>query len=290
MKKILLTTTALTMSAGVAAADLSLSGRAGAGVISGANPGAAGMDAGVESEVWSGIDIAISASVETDGGLSLSVSDDIGGGKLPDYADKELDDQTGDIGTPAVAMSYRGATLTIDNQDIDDLYDDDQSGDIGLSANIGGVSVGLTMDTDAADNAPTSSYSVGYTVSGIALSLAGTDADEDGNSAMVWSASYGMGDLTIGIEVDNNGEGDDVTTGSVTYAAGGGLSVTLSADDNDDWDASASWSSGGMSVSYSTDEESEWEADVSMDLGSGVSLNASADHNETTIVGVNFTF
>jgi len=244
MKKILLTTTALTMSAGVAAADLSMSGRAGAGVISGANPGAAGMDAGVESEVWSGIDINISASVETDGGLSLSVSDDIGGGKLADYADKELDTQAGDLGTPAVAMSYRGATLTIDNQAIDDLYDDDQSGDIGLSANIGGASVGLTMDTDAADGQPTSSYSVGYTVSGIALTLAGTDADADGNSAMVWSASYGMGDLTIGIEVDNNGEGDDVTTGSVTYAAGGGLSVTLSADDNDDWDASASWSSG----------------------------------------------
>ena len=279
MKKILLATTALAMSASFAAADLSMSGRAGAGAIGGATDG-----------VWSGIDINISASVETDGGLSISVSDDIGGGQLADYADKELDSQGSDLGTPAVALSYRGATLTIDDQAIDDLYDDDQNGDIGLSANIGGASVGLTMDTDAADGEPTNSYSVGYTVSGISLSIKGTDANDDGDAAMVWSASYGMGDLTLGIEVDNNGDADDTTTGSVTYAVGGGLSVSLSADDADGWDASASYSSGGLSVSYATDEASDWEADVSMDLGGGVSVNAAADANDTTILGVNFTF
>jgi outer membrane protein OmpU len=279
MKKILLATTALAMSASFAAADLSMSGRAGAGAIGGATDG-----------VWSGIDINISASVETDGGLSISVSDDIGGGQLADYADKELDAQGSDLGTPAVALSYRGATLTIDDQAIDDLYDDDQTGDIGLSANIGGASVALVMDTDAADGEPTNSYSIGYTVSGISLSVTGTDANDDGDAAMVWSASYGMGDLTLGIEVDNNGDADDTTTGSVTYAVGGGLSVSLSADDNDDWDASATYSAGGLSVTYATDEESAWEADVSMDLGSGVSVSAAADANDTTILGVNFTF
>ena len=279
MKKILLATTALAMSASFAAADLSMSGRAGAGAIGGATDG-----------VWSGIDINISASVETDGGLSISVSDDIGGGQLADYADKELDSQSPDMGTPAVALSYRGATLTIDNQAIDDLYDDDQNGDIGLSANIGGASVGLTMDTDAADGEPTNSYSVGYTVSGISLSIKGTDANDDGDAAMKWSASYGMGDLTLGIEVDNKGAGADVTKGSVSYAVGGGLSVSLSADDNDDWNASATYSAGGLSVTYATDEESAWEADVSMDLGGGVSVNAAADANDTTILGVNFTF
>ena len=279
MKKILLATTALAMSASFAAADLSMSGRAGAGAIGGATDG-----------VWSGIDINISASVETDGGLSISVSDDIGGGQLADYADKELDAQGSDLGTPAVALSYRGATLTIDDQAIDDLYDDDQNGDIGLSANIGGASVGLTMDTDAADGEPTNSYSVGYTVSGISLSIKGTDANDDGDAAMKWSASYGMGDLTLGIEVDNAGAGPDVTKGSVSYAVGGGLSVSLSADDNDDWNASATYSAGGLSVTYATDEESAWEADVSMDLGGGVSVNAAADANDTTILGVNFTF
>ena len=281
MKKILLATTALAMSASFAAADLSMSGRAGAGVISGTD----------NDGVWSGVDINFSASVETDGGLSISVSDDFGGGLLADYADKELDDQgAGAVGTPAVALSYRGATLTIDNQAIDDLYDDDQNGDIGLSANIGGASVALTMDTDAAAGKPTNSYSIGYTVSGISLSVIGTDANEFGDAAMVWSASYGMGDLTLGIEVDNNGDADDTTTGSVTYAVGGGLSVSLSADDNDDWDASATYSAGGLSVTYATDEESAWEADVSMDLGSGVSVSAAADANDTTILGVNFTF
>lgn len=50
-----------------------------------------------------------------------------------------------------------------------------------------------------------------------------------------------MGDLTLGTEVGKSIVADDAATGSVSYSVGGGLSVSLSADNNDDWDASASW-------------------------------------------------
>ena len=62
------------MTASLASAYVSLFGRAGAGVLSN----------GTDSEVWSGIDIAISASVTIDGDMTLSVGDDIGGGKIAD--------------------------------------------------------------------------------------------------------------------------------------------------------------------------------------------------------------
>ena len=70
----------------------------------------------------------------------------------------------------------------------------------------------------------------------------------------------------------------------------GDLALSLSADDNDDWNASATYSAGALSVTYATDEESAWEADVSYDMGSGVSLKASSDHAETSVVGIQFSF
>ena len=108
MKNVLLATTALTMTASLAAAEVSLSGRAGAGVANTDGAGTNGLAATVESEVWSGIDLNVSASVTTDSGVTVSVADDFGGGKLPDYADKELDAQTSDLDTPSVTVAVGG--------------------------------------------------------------------------------------------------------------------------------------------------------------------------------------
>jgi hypothetical protein len=43
-------------------------------------------------------------------------------------------------------------------------------------------------------------------------------------------------------------------------------------------------------VTYATDEESAWEADATYSMGSGVSLKASSDNTNTSIIGVEFTF
>jgi len=292
MKKILLATSALAMTASFAAAEVSVSGSAGAGSISG-TAGAGNMGAGVKSRVWAGIDVNFSGSVTTDSGITVSVSEDIGGGDLADYADKEINAQTGSMETPAVSVAFGATTITIEENAIDDVYDDDHHGDIGVSTSLGGASISVVYkanDNGGAANKSTS-YSVGYTMGDVALSVAGTDNDGDSSgSAMMWSATYTMGDMTLGLSSDNNGTAASTTEGSVGYNVGGGLSVSLAADDADGWDASATYAAGALTATYATDEASAWEADVKYDLGGGVSINAASDSNETSILGINFSF
>ena len=71
MKHVLLATTALAMTASFAAAEVSLSGTAGAGTISVAKVGTGNTTA--KSQVWSGIDLNVGASVTTDSGVTISV-------------------------------------------------------------------------------------------------------------------------------------------------------------------------------------------------------------------------
>jgi outer membrane protein OmpU len=279
MKHVLLATTALAMTASLAAAEVSLSGRAGAGVLSN----------NTDSEVWSGMDIAISASVTTDGGMTLSVGDDIGGGKIADYADKELDSQAGDIGTPGVTVSMGGTSVSFDNQAIDDLYDDDQNGDIGVSTSMGGASIALTYDTEAAAGKPQMSYSASGAMGAISVGVVGTDANDDGKSAYKVSASMGLGDATVSASADMVDGADAVTEFGVGYTMGD-VSLSYSADNQEDWDASVSYSAGNMTVSYATDEEDAYEIDASVSMGGGVSVHAATDSNDTMILGVGFTF
>jgi len=289
MKHVLLATTALAMTASLAAAEVSLSGKAGAGVASVKVAGTKNLETGAKSEIWTGIDLDVSASVTTDGGLTLTVSDDFGGGKLPDYADKELDLQSSDLDAPAVSASMGATTVTFDRQAIDDLYDDDQTGDLGLSTSIGGVAVGLTYDTEAAAGEPQLSYSASGSMGAIAVGLIGTDANDDGKSAYKVSASIGLGDATVSASADMVDGADAVTEFGVAYAMGD-VSLSYSADNQEDWDASVSYSAGNMTVSYATDEEDAYEIDASVSMGGGVSVNASTDSNDTMILGVGFTF
>ena len=71
----------------------------------------------------------------------------------------------------------------------------------------------------------------------------------------------------------------------------GAMSVTVSADDNDDWDASVSYSASGLTISYSTDEESAWETHATYSLGGGATAYVAAtDASEFTVAGVEFSF
>jgi hypothetical protein len=350
MKHVLLATTALSLSAGFAAAEVTVSwsGKANAGISSSttaaveasagyaaalaaangdldadsnidtaaslaayqaavANDAAlaaetAPADASTNSVASSGIDLNFSASVTTDSGITITVADDFGGGSLIDWNDDNaVEAQTSDLDQPTVTVAMAGVTVTIDPGQVDDLYDDSQTGDVQISTSMAGFSIDYvaSQDTDTNSN----SYKLGYAMGDLSLSVIGTtngdaaDPTADAgfqaaeNDAMKWSASYAMGDITLGLAMNNNGDNDDVTTGSVSYAMGNGLSVSLSADDNDDWDASATWTSGGMSVTYSTDEESDWAAYGSYALGNGASIFAStAAANDWSAIGVEFTF
>jgi outer membrane protein OmpU len=289
MKHVLLATTALAMTASLAAAEVSLSGKAGAGVASVKVAGTKNLEEGAKSEIWTGIDLDVSASVTTDGGMTFTVSDDFGGGKIADYGDKELDNQTSDLDTPAVSVAMGGTTVTFDRQAIDDLYDDDQNGDIGFSTTMGAASIGLTYDTEAAEGKPQMSYSASGAMGAMSVGLVGTDANDDGKSAYKVSASMGLGDATVSASADMVDGDDAVTEFGVAYTMGD-VSLSYSADNQEDWDASVSYSAGNMTVSYATDEEDAYEIDASVAMGGGVTVNASTDSNDTMILGVGFSF
>jgi len=290
MKNVLFATTALVLTAGVASAEVTFSGSAGAGVTS---------SAGADMTVWSGIDLNVAASATTDSGMTVSVAEDFGGGQLADYNDDyAIEDQTSDLDTPTITVAMGATTISLKEEGIDDLYDDTQQGDIGVSTSFGAATVALTLDTrsdetDTAAGVTTDdaqmSYSFGYSMDGITVSLTGTDADDAADAAMKVGVSYTMGDITVGLVSDNKGAGETVNDLTLTYAAGP-AKITLSADDNDDWEASVAYTAGAASVYFGTDEESAWEANVSYDLGGGVSMNAAINEAEYMAAGINFTF
>lgn len=284
MKKVLFATTALVMTTGYAAAEVSFSGKAGAGVFSQA------AAAGDTSEVFSGIDLNVSASVTTDNGITISVGDDFGGGQLADWDDDyAVEDQTSDLDTPGVTIASGGMSLSIDNQAIDDRYDDSQNGDIGLDMTFVGNAIGITLDTDAAAGEASMSYSIGGAAGGVSYGLVGTDSNDDNVSAFEWNVAYDMSGMSLTFASDNVDGADAVNTLGVT-APLGALSVTVSADDNEDWNASASYSAGGLSVNYATDEESAWEANASYALGGGATAFVASNSTEFSVGGVEFTF
>jgi len=281
MKKVLLATTALALSAGFASAEVSWSGSAGAGV---------GQTADTELEVWSGIDLNVAASTTTDNGMTLSVSEDFGGGSLADYDDDyAIEAQTSDLDTPTLTIGLGGSTITLENQAIDDLYDDTQNGDIGLSSTVGGLSIGLTLDTDAAANEPGMSYSLGGSMGAIGLSLIGTDADDNGSEASKLKATYTAGDITTTVQIDDKGNLDDVTEASIAYTTGD-LKVTFTADDADDWSADIGYTAAGLSINYHTGKDEKWEANASYDLGGGATFKAAVNEAEYLAAGMQFSF
>lgn len=339
MKKVLLATTALVMTTGYAAAEVSFSGKASAGVSSTSTTTAlqaatttsgnftyydASADAIVEvadgtaavtlatgdialggtngtaqvaasttdtSEVFSGIDLNVSASVTTDNGLTITVADDFGGGMIADYDDDyAVEAQTSDLDTPGVTISSGGLSLEIDNQAIDDRYDDSQNGDIGLDMNFAGNDIGITLDTDPATNEAGLSYSLSGAAGAVSYGLIGTDSNDNNKSAYEWSVSYDMSGLTVSFDSDKEDDADAINTFGIT-APLGAMSVSISADDNEDWDASVSYSAGALGFSYATDEESAWETHATYSLGGGATAYVAAtDASEFSVAGVEFSF
>ena len=276
MKKVLLATSALTLSAGFASADVSMSGTGGAGVF-----GAAGADL----SVYSGVDLGFALSGASDNGMTFSASLDMGGGQTLDTGDFELDTQ--DMGVDdnvAVTIGVSGLTIVLSQDGVDDLYDDDKAGDIGISGAMGDLTYSVVTGLEDAD--PTS-LSIGYTAGAVSGSVATSD---DGDASTV-SVSYAMGDITISAESDTDRTGADTSSVTVSYAMSDGMTVSLE-NSEDVNEVSVSYSSGAISVGVSADDAAteSWEATMAYDLGGGATFNLGTNQDETTFAGVGFSF
>ena len=276
MKKVLLATSALTLSAGFASADVSMSGTGGAGIF-GAN--------GADLSVYSGVDLGFALSGASDNGMTFSASLDMGGGQTLDAGDFELDTQ--DMGVDdnvSVTIGVSGLTIVLSQNGVDDLYDDDKAGDIGISGAMGDLTYSVT--TGLEDDDPTS-LSIGYTAGAISGSVATSD---DGDASNV-SISYAMGDITISAESDTDRTGADTSSVTVSYAMSDGMTVSLE-NSEDVNEVSIAYSSGAISVGVSADDAAteSWEATMAYDLGGGATFNLGTNQDETTFAGVGFSF
>jgi len=261
MKKVLLTTTAVALTAGWAsAADMSMSGS-----ISLTYGGfGTGSKASTGDDFTSEADLDIAA---TAAGGSISMS-----GTL------ELDED-GDPATGPVSISSGSFSLTYDKNDMGALAvtnsddgEDDNYGDYSVAFSAGGVGVSYTKDQESSDNVMAVSYSAG------ALSLSMTALDETAGAAAdtrnlvagvkktTIGATYVTGPYTIALS------GDDQATqnwdASVAMASGD-TTVTVSADETETMKVGIAYTSGAMSVAASQEFNGDDETEISLSYTDG---------------------
>jgi len=279
MKKVLLATTALTLSAGFASADVSMSGTGGAGVF-----GAAGADL----SVYSGVDLGFALSGASDTGMTFSASLDMGGGQTLDTGDFELDTQ--DMGVDdnaSVTIGVSGVTIVLSQNGVDDLYSDDIAGDIGISGAMGDLTYSVVTGLEDAD--PTS-ISIGYSAGAISGSVASSDSGAAEDASTV-SVTYKMGDISVSAESDTDRTGADTSSVTVTYAMADGMTVSL--ENSEDVNTlGVTYASGAISVAVEADDATAetWEATMAYDLGGGATFNLGTNQADTTFAGVGFSF
>ena len=302
MKKVLLTTTALVMTAGVAAAEVSFSGTTQVGVSS---------TNGADNVLSTGTDFNVSLSGATDNGMTVSTSFDIGMGSLIDYNDDFATEAQSDENdaAPELTIGYAGYTISAQQNGVDNLYNSDLPGaDLGISGSMGGVSFGLTADMEDTN----SSYKVGYSAGDLSATITGTN-DENGveqaatataaatgvgrDGAMKIAVTYAMGDMTITAASDNEGAADTTNSIGVTYAMD---AITISytaagdkgADLGEDYDLKISYAAGPLSASFSTNEEDVTKMIAEYDLGGATAFfsNKSETGKDYQAMGINFSF
>ena len=271
MKKVLLATTALTLSAGFASADVSISGSAETGIHS---------TAGADHITYAGIDMNFAVSGASDNGMSFSTTVDMGSGFIRDGFDPLAEDgQNADFTGPTITIGMDGFTVALGgNAANDNLYDDDLAGG-GISVSGAAGDATFAVVTGLADDEGTSA-SLGYSVGALAVSAAMTDVGDVSSITI----AYDMGDMGVSVTSD-----DGTSSAEITYSAGA-LSTSIEADDDSNWDVSLAYAAGAASVGFATDESDAWEATVGYNLGGGASFNAGVNEGETSYATVGFSF
>ena len=282
------------MTAGVAAAEVSFSGTAGIAFVDD-NGASDATRNGMFVESYYDLDVAVSGS--TDNGVTMSAGFDMGAGNKIDYDDDDaLELQGVDVGDADVAVSYAGWTLTVDQEGIDNLFDDSQDDDdLMIAGSMAGISVAVTSDLEESHN----SYKLGMSLGGAAVTLTGTNDDDAGGDATGVSVSYPMGDLTLSASVsDESNDAEDDTSVGLTYAMDA-MTVSYTSIKpgstgslGDEWDLKLSYSAGAMSASVNIDEADATTMIAEYDLGGATSFAAMHDKactaSDLTTFGVNF--
>jgi len=297
MKKVLLTTTALVMTAGVAAAEVSISGKTQVSVTATGNG---------DNVLNTHADINMALSGAYDNGMTMATTIGWDVGREADYNDDfQLDAAEGgaSAASPNMTIGYAGYTFTVDGEGLDNLYDDaNTSGNFGVAGSMGGVDFALTTNIDGGNSV--NSYSLGYSAGDITATMTGTN-DHGGVDATKIVVSYAMGDTTLTLTSDDADDNADTVTkvgvstkiDAITFSYTAATNGTAGSSVGDDWDASIGYSAGALGASYSLDEDDRARLVVDYDLGGGASafatMQAGAANDgsgDFTAMGINFKF
>ena len=273
MKKVLLTSTAVALTAGWASAgDMSMSGSVsltygnfGTGTVA-----ATGID-----DFTSEADLNIAAT-STGGGITMT-------GTL------ELDESAASAGP--VTISSGALTFTYDANDLGALAlaptggdgEDDNYGDYSVAFSAGGIGVTYTKDQETSDNVTAVSYSAGA----LGLTMTATD-DTNGAGAgygaggkeTVIGATYATGPYTIAI---SGNDADTQAWDASVAMVSGDTTVTVSTDENEETKVAIAYTSGAMSVSASQEFNNDDETEVSLSYTEGaLTFGAAYDSGQGT--------
>jgi len=296
MKKLLIATTALVATAGMAAADITITGHAAAGFHSGlddvttatTDSGTDGLDVDVAADgVYSNAGVDFTMTGATDNGISFSASLSVDAGEEVDTGDFEYDGTDGGTaGLGAVSMTGAFGTLTFDNNGIDNLYSDATTHDVSYATTLGAV--GLTIGYDVTGGANATSASATYTAGGMAFTLNASEAT--GGMSTDLAVSYALNDtVTITADTDSAAGGASVQTVGASTTLNG-VSVAVSSANNSTWDVDLGYTAGGFALTYGVDETDGWTATATAALGGGATFSAGVDSADSTYAGVSFAF
>ena len=284
MKKVLLATSALVASAGIASADITLTGGADFGM---KDSGANGTDAYIHAET----DFNIVASATTDNGYTIGASIDLDDDLTAagSVSDTEIS-LSGDFGT----LSFGELAAAQDGHGLADVGFDGIGIDDDVEARRTTSTADLKYATTFGDMSVTVTYALGTSAAGAA-----TDGDY---GILLGFDNAGFG-VTVGMDVDDDGGANDTSTSlGLTYTVG---EIDLAGFFADDSTNSAS----GFSASYAMDanttitavygstdvagDKSDFGVGFKTNLGGGVSFAGAVgrvDSNTVTDLGFNVAF
>lgn len=288
MKKVLLATTILGMTAGFASAEIAFTGTAAAGFSS---------ESGGDFEPYSKFELAVAATGESDSGLSFGASASISGGVAPDRGGDFAADGSDamvaaaaapgtDFFKPTIFVSGDFGKITVKSDGFKEYQDDNaEEYDLEYTHSIVGIDIGIRTDLDSTGTAAVngaSSIKLGYSINDN-IKLSGA-YDEVGDKWGI-SAAYTMNALTFTLATDDA----EVTSLKVAYSANG-ISGSIKADTNDTWDLTAGYSANGLTVGAETNEADEWKVTTSYDLGGGLTAEAGYNASEDAYLGASMKF
>ncbi len=187
-------------------------------------------------------------------------------------------------GTSAATLADVANSSTDTNDEDADLLGVAYSGSFaGLSVH---AKAGQFDADDTAGETPTdySEYGASYDLNGLTLSGV-TDTETDVGTAVettttTMAASYSFGDLTVSASKD---QGKDAVVKAAYAATMGDLAVSASAESDNDWDLSVTYTMGDITIT-ATDDEVAGGADISASYTSGA-LSLSVDSDSEVVVG-----